>query len=82
MSNLEITHYDDLHDFEAELEVEINHYQPPVKGKYSGAWEDSYPDEPAEVEYSVQPIEYKYLEEDVGFMELVLDRISEQWDNE
>ena len=74
---MQITHYDESKDLEVELSVEIDFYQPFVEGVYSGPWEDSYPDEPPEVEYSVKPVEYSFLEQDESFMDLVLDKISE-----
>lgn len=33
--------------------IQVTHYSAPVSGRYSGAPESCYPDEPAELEYDV-----------------------------
>ena len=79
---MQITHYDEAKDEEVELSVEIDFYQPFVKGVYSGPWEDSYPDEPAEVEFSIKPVEYSFLEQDTDFMIRVLDMVDDLQDRD
>ena len=67
MKNIAVLHYDEDKQVEIELEVEIDLYRPLVKGVYSGAWEDSYPDEPALVEYTISNTDYTDLEDDDEF---------------
>ena len=38
---------------EIEVDVEVLDYTPPVNGRYTGAWENCYPDEPEEISISV-----------------------------
>tara|TARA_R110000782_G_scaffold10750_12_gene33293 strand:- start:156 stop:401 length:246 start_codon:yes stop_codon:yes gene_type:complete len=67
MKNITVLHYDEDTQIEIELDVKIDLYQPLVKGVYSGTWENSYPDEPAEVEYTISKDGYSHLENDDEF---------------
>jgi hypothetical protein len=40
-------------DDDEEVTVNVLQYAPEIPGKYHGPWEDSYPTEPAEVDYEV-----------------------------
>ncbi|MDC1406080.1 hypothetical protein N8314_00835 [Akkermansiaceae bacterium] len=75
--NLHILYLDENTDTEVELEVVIEHYQPEVKGRFYGAPEDCYPDEPAELEYAVLDKKYRHLEYDSWFYDIVLSLVEE-----
>ena len=38
---------------ELELEINVTSYSPGTPGRFTGAWEDCYPEEPAEIEFDV-----------------------------
>ena len=78
MNNIAILYYDELYDVEVELDIEITSYQPAVKGVYYGPWEDSYPDEPAEVEFTVSNENYSYLEQAECIYDEVLAKVTEE----
>jgi hypothetical protein len=40
-------------DDDEEVTVQVDTYNPGTPGKYYGPWEDSYPSEPAECEFTV-----------------------------
>lgn len=77
MTSLSILYLDEDRDIHVEIDVTIDYYQPEIIGKHYGDWEDSYPDEPAEVEYTVCTAGYKDLEYALDFQDLVLDKLQE-----
>ena len=77
MTNLAILYLDTQTDIHVEIDVTISYYQPFTKGLYAGCMEDSYPDEPAEVEFLVLTSGYEFLEDDDDFTDLVLDKMQE-----
>ena len=82
MTTLSVLYLDEAQDIHVELDIQVDYYQPPIAGKYDGAWEDSYPDEGAEVEYTVLTAGYEYLEDDDWIMDIVLDRMQEVYDDD
>mgnify|MGYP003675776717 CR=1 FL=1 len=78
MSNIAILYYDVFNDVEVELDIEITSYQRAVKGVYYGPWEDSYPDEPAEVEFTISNANYSYLEQADYIYDEVLAKVTEE----
>ena len=77
MTNLAIIYHDEAKDTHVELDIQIDYYQPEIVGKHYGDWADSYPDEPAEVEFTVATAGYEFLAEDADFLKLVLDKMEE-----
>tara|TARA_R110000823_G_scaffold116341_1_gene239389 strand:- start:4 stop:240 length:237 start_codon:yes stop_codon:yes gene_type:complete len=78
MNNIVILYYDVFLDVEVELDIEITSYQPAVKGVYYGDWADSYPDEPAEVEFTISNANYSYLEQAECIYDEVLAKVTEE----
>ena len=82
MTTLSVLYLDEAQDIHVELDVHVSYYRPVIQGVYAGCMEDSFPDEYAEVEYSVEPIEYSHLEDDDWFMDIILDRMQEVYEDD